>query len=134
MALDTVRPAAGLVDTILRSFRLSFELHRTEIPQRGVPPTGIVKPLDVIEHVGFRLGSRVVQRPRGTFGLQRGEEALHCGVVPAVAGAAHATSQALVRQEPLERLAGVLAASIRMMQHGIRLASPPNDHDQCIGD
>ncbi len=26
--------AAGFVDTTLRSFRLSFELHRTEIPQR----------------------------------------------------------------------------------------------------
>ena len=62
-------PAAGLVDTILRSFRLSFELHRTEIPQCGVPPTGIVKPLNVIEHIGFRLVSCVIQRPRGTFGL-----------------------------------------------------------------
>ena len=95
---------------------------------------GIVKPLNVIEHIGFRLVSGVIQRPRGTFGLQRGEEALHRGVVPAVAGAAHATSQALVRQEPLERLTGVLAASIRVMQHGVGRASPPDRHHQRVRD
>ncbi len=123
-----------MIDTTLRSFGLPFELHRTEIPQRGVPPPGIVEALDVIEHVGFCLVSCVIQRTRGPLGLQRGEEAFHRRVVPAVAGATHATSQALVRQEPLERLAGVLAASIRVMRHRFGLASPPDGHDQRIGN
>src|SRR6185312_6005009 len=114
---------------------LPFELHWTEIPYCGVPPPGIVKALDVIEHIGFRLISCAVCGSRRALGLQRGKEAFHGGVVPAVAGATHATSKALVRQESLERLAGVLAASIRvMMQHGFGLASPPDGHEQCIGN
>lgn len=122
--------AAGLIDTILRSCSLPFELHRTEIPQGGVPPSGIVKALDVIKHVGFRLVSCAVRGPRRALGLQRREEAFHRRVVPAVAGAAHATSQALVCQKSLERLTGILAAPIGVMQHGLGLAPPPDRHHQ----
>ena len=35
--------------------------------------------------------------------------------------------------QPLERLAGVLAAAIGVMQHRFGLASPPDGHDQRIG-
>ena len=83
--------AAGFVDTSLRSFRLPFELHRTEIAQRRVPSRGIVEALDVIEHVGFGLVSRAILLVRRPFGLERGEEALHRGIVPDVAGPAHAS-------------------------------------------
>ena len=93
-----------------------------------MPPPRIVKALDVIEHVGFRLIACAVQHTGGALSLQRGEEAFHRRVVPDVAKTAHATSQALVRQEPLEQLAGVLAAPIGMMQDGLGLASPPDRH------
>jgi len=80
-----------------------------------MPPSGIIEALDVIEHVGFRLVLRSVRGPRRALGLQRGEEAFHRRVVPTVARAAHATGEALVRQHALERLTGVLAASIGVM-------------------
>ena len=43
--------AAALVDTNLRSFCPPFELHRTKIAQRRVPPRGIIEARDVNEVV-----------------------------------------------------------------------------------
>ena len=99
-----------------------------------MPPPGIIEALDVIEHVGFGLVSRVVCLVRRAFGLQRGEEAFHRRVVPAIARAAHATREALVRQQSLERRTGVLTAPIGVMQHGRGLAPPPHRHHQRIRD
>jgi len=55
---------------------------------------------------------------------QRGEE-LSIAACPRHAGSAHAANDALCHQ-PLELLAGVLAALVRVMQQGIRLAAPPD--------
>ena len=79
-----------------------------------MPSPGIVEALDVIEHVRFGLVSRAVRLVRRPFGLERGEEVLHRGIVPDVVGPAHATDHAVVGQEPLEGLAGVLAAPLRV--------------------
>jgi hypothetical protein len=46
----------------------------------------------------------------------------------------HRADHAMVRHQPLELLACVLAAAIRMMQQSIGLASPPDRHQQRIGD
>ena len=81
-----------------------------------MPPRGIVEALDVVEHVGFRLLSGAIRFARGSLGLERGEEAFHCRVVPHIARATHAAGETLIRQEPLEQFAGVLAALIRVMQ------------------
>ena len=126
--------AAGLVDTTLRSFCLPFELYRAQIAQRRVPPPGIIEALDVIKHVGFRLVTRAVHFVRRAFSFQRGEEALHRGIVPAVAGSAHATGHAMVSQQPLEGLTGVLAPPIRVMQDRLRLAAPPDRHHEGVRD
>ena len=99
-----------------------------------MPPRGIVEALDVIEHVRFGLVSRAVRFCRCAFGLERREDALHRGIVPAVAGSAHATSHAMVSQKPLEGLTGVLAPPIRVMQDRLRFASPPDRHHEGIGD
>ena len=99
-----------------------------------MPPPGIIEALDVIKHVGFRLVTRAVRLVRRPFGLERGKEALHRGIVPAVAGSAHTTGHAVVGQEPLEWLTGVLAPSIGVMQDRLRLAAPPDRHHQGIGD
>ena len=96
-------PAAGLVDTPLTRSR-RFELHGTEIPQRGVPPPGIIEAFDVIEHIGPGLGLRAVPlRGRGV-GLQRGEEALDHRIVSDVARPTYAAGDAMVGQKALERL------------------------------
>ena len=95
---------------------------------------GIIEALDVIEHVRFGLVSRAVRLVHRPFGLERGEEALHRGIVPDVVGPAHATDDAVVGQEPLEGLTGVLATPIGVVQHGLGLAPPPDGQHECIGD
>ena len=99
-----------------------------------MPPRGIVEALDVIDHVRFGLVSSAVRFVRRAFSFQRGEEALHRGIVPAVAGSAHATGHAVVGQKPLEGLTGVLAPLIRMMQDRLRLTAPPDRHHEGIRD
>jgi hypothetical protein len=47
--------------------------------------------------------------------VQRREEALHRCIVPDVARTAHRTDDAVIGHQPLELLAGVLAAAIGVM-------------------
>ena len=84
----------------------------------------IVEPLDVVEHICSGLVPGAIGFALDAFGLQRREEALHRCVVPDVAGSAHAANDAAVCHQALELLAGVLAAPIRVMHQGIRLAAP----------
>ena len=83
---------------------------------------GIIEALNVVEYVGLGLDSRTVRLGCRAFSLQRGEDALYRRIVPDVAGPVHATGDAVVSQEPLEGLTGVLASPIRVMQHGLGLA------------
>ena len=99
-----------------------------------MPSLGIVEAFDIIKHIRFCLVSRAISFVRRSFSFQREEEALHRGIVPAVAGLAHATGHAVVGQEPLKGLTGVLAPQIGVMQHGLGLVSPPDGHHECIGD
>ena len=73
-----------------------------------MPPPGIIEALDIVEHIGSRLVASSICPARGPFGLERGEEALHDGIVPHVAGPAHAAGNAMVGQQALELFAGVL--------------------------
>ena len=70
---------------------------------------GVVEAFDVIEDVGLGFVSGSVALSTGAFGLEAGEEALHRGVVPAVARPAHAAHHAVILQQRLKRFAGVLA-------------------------
>lgn len=64
-----------------------------------MPTRGIVEPFNVVEHFGSRLlvACAVVRLVRA-LDLQRREEALDGGVVPALALFAHATGDALIGQ------------------------------------
>lgn len=99
-----------------------------------MPAPRIVEPFHVIEHIGPRLVPRGVVFSARPFSLQRGEEALHGGVVPAVAAPAHAADNAVVAQQALEVLAGVLAALVRVVQQLVGLAAPPQRHQQGVAD
>src|SRR4051794_622570 len=94
----------------------------------------IVEPLDIVEHIRPGLVSGAIYFASGPLGLQRREEALHRRIVPDVAGSAHAADDAAVDHQPLELLAGVLAALIGVMQQLIRLATPPDRHQQGVSD
>lgn len=122
------------MDTKLGYMSLLLEVHGAEIAQGRVPACGIVEAFDVIEHVLSRVVARVIGFACDPFGLQRGEEALHRSVVPDVAGPAHRAGDAIVDHQPLELLAGILAALVRVMQQRIGLATAPDRHDQRIGD
>jgi len=127
-------PAPGFADTRSSYNRLPFEVHRAEIAQRRVAAGRIVEALDVVEHLGLGMIARAVGFAGDPLGLQRGEEALHRGIVPDVSRSAHRTGDAIVGHQALELFAGVLAALVGMVQQGIGLAAPPDRHDQGVGD
>jgi hypothetical protein len=57
---------------------------------------------DGLVHRIHRSHTRSVLCSTRALGLQRGQEALHCGVVPAVAAAAHAARDAVLLQQQLK--------------------------------
>ena len=67
-----------------------------------MPADRIVEPLDVVEDIGSRGVAGAIDLFADPLGLQRGEEALHRGVVPDVAGPAHRTDDAIVGHQTLE--------------------------------
>ena len=94
-----------------------LEVHGAEIPQGRVTARRIVEALDIVEHIGPCLIPRPVGFSRDAFGFQRREEAFHRSIVPAVAGPAHRAGDAIVRQQQLEVLAGILGGFNRSLQH-----------------
>lgn len=120
------------MDNELSYCRRPLEVRGTDVAEGGMPPQWIVKAFDVIEHVGAgRIPSRVVF-PVRSLRLERGEVALHHGVVPDVAGTAHAARDAELAQQPLEGFTGVLAAAIGVMQQRLDGTAPPDGHDQRV--
>lgn len=98
-----------------------LEFHRAYIAQRRVSAHGVVDALDVRFDDDFDLlGHTVV---RGILGLERAEEALAGGVVVAVAGSAPAAHQAVLQKLALVVLAGVLTASVGVMDQARRYAA-----------
>ena len=92
-----------------------LELGRGEIPQRGVQPLSIVEGFDEVEHLPVRVFMREPAQVRHQLPLERAEETLLGGVVPAVALAGHAGDDAMSRQQSLVVRAGVLHAPIRVV-------------------
>jgi hypothetical protein len=127
-------PAAGFVGAELSYPHLLFELDRADIADRRMSADGVIEPLDIIEYVRPSLVTRAVDFFPDPLGFQLGEEALHSGVVPDIAGSAHRTNDAIVGHQALELLARLLAGPVGMMQQGVRLAATPDRHYQSIRD
>jgi hypothetical protein len=85
----------------------------------------VVEALDIVEHVRACIVARAIDLSAEALGLHRRDEALDGSIVPDVAGAAHRTDDALIGKQPLERLAAVLAAMIRVMQNRLRPSPHP---------
>src|ERR1700751_1752514 len=66
----------------------SFKGGRTDLPDRRMSATLVVKHLDVIEQRHLRVA--VARKPLGLLLLHGGEEALHHGIVVAVRPTTHA--------------------------------------------
>src|SRR5881296_1078632 len=96
-----------------------------------MPPLPIVEELEVLEELGARRRPSGPGRVMDQLDLQRREEALGDGVVPAIAPAAHTADDPVLRQHPLVVAAGVLTSAIRMMQQTLRRA--PTSQRQAEG-
>src|SRR5690348_4788044 len=72
----------------------------------------VVEDLDVFKDLGARSGSRHEGTIADELFLQRREEALGDGVIPAVAFAAHALAHAVTPQPSAKHPARVLAAAV----------------------
>ena len=86
--------------------------------------------LDIVEHVRAGLVAVAIDVAVGPFDFQRRKEALHRRTVPDVSGPAHRTGAAVVGQQALKLLAGVLRSLVRVMQPGVgtnRYSSAFND-------
>jgi len=79
--------------------------------------------LDIIEYVDPRLVAGPAGRPVDALGLHRRDEALHGGFVLDVARPVDRAGDTLMGKQAFERLAAVLAAASRIMQHGLRLCT-----------
>ena len=76
----------------------------------------IIEHLNVLEDVLFRVFTGRVMPLVHELVLECPEEALDTGVVPAVAGAAHAGGDAVLAEQTLVARGGILTAAIRMVQ------------------
>src|SRR2546425_2477726 len=79
-----------------------FELHRTEVADRGVPAAGVVEGLHALEDRGRQLMLRLPPMSVQEFELQGPEERLGHAVVEAVADGAHGPQQARGPKAPAE--------------------------------
>jgi len=73
-----------------------------------MPSLPVVENLEVIEQLGARRRPRGPRRVVDELDLQRREETLGHGVVPAIASAAHAAHDPVLGQDALVVAAGVL--------------------------
>ena len=94
----------------------------------------VIEAFDVIEHISLGLVARPIGFACRPLGLQRGEEALRCRIVPDIARTAHRTDDAMIGHQALELLASVLAAAIGVMQQRVGFASAPDCHHQGVRD
>jgi hypothetical protein len=84
-------------DTLLSHSGSGLEFHRTGIPEIRMPPAAVIEHLDVIDHVSFRFCPGRVESVVGPLAFQATEEALHHGIIPTLASAAHAAANTVLR-------------------------------------
>lgn len=71
-------------------------------------PCWVVKPLNVVEDVGFGLLPCGIDLPAHPLAFEQLEEALHHGVIVTVAMPAHAAQRVVLAQKALPGVAGEL--------------------------
>lgn len=79
-----------------------------------MPPLSVVVGLNVFEHINLRVFPRGITGSLSLFDLQEVKEAFHRRVVVAVPLAAHAAEEAVLGQQLLVVVRGLLATPIRV--------------------
>lgn len=98
-----------------------------------MPSLSVVEELETIEELRARGAPRRPGRVVDEF-LQRREEALGDGVAPAIAPAAHAAHDPMLRQPPVVIAAGVLTSPIRIAQQALGRTSTRQRHVEGIDE
>ena len=99
------------MDTLL-GIGQAFELDRRMIPQAGVDAFAVVEAFDIACQAGIELSIAHEAALVRKLSLQGMEEALHVGIVLAVARSIHAGHDTLRAQERLVAVCGVLNAAV----------------------
>jgi len=95
-------------------------------------PPPVVKNLDVFEERGARFLAGSEAGPMNHLGLQRSEEAFHRSVVQAIAPPAHRRCDAAQIEQLLVLPAGILDASITVMEQPFWRAPISDSHFQRV--
>ena len=118
---------------MLSSVGLSLELSRAEIAERGVHPRSVV-PEQPVERGVFGLSLAVELHAMQSFDLQRTEQRLRAGVVPAVALATHGSFYPMLGKKLGVAMAGILAATVAVEdQSGSGPSAVPRHVDRAAG-
>ena len=93
----------------------------------------VVEDLDVLEGFGLHLGMRGATNAMNRLVFETVETAFRQRVIPAISLATYRAGHTVFLELLLERLAGILAAPIRVMQHPRRWALSEPCNGQRIG-
>jgi hypothetical protein len=106
---------------------------RTEIAQRGVLPSPVVEPLDILDHIRFRLLARRIVALIGAFAFHTAKEPFGHGIVSARALATHTTPEPMDRQQALGVMTGIWTPAIRMVPEPRHRAAAAQGHpERCV--
>ena len=87
---------------------LSLEVELTEVTEFGMPPNGIVEPLNEIEDVRAGVLTRAIVPSMNALRFENRKETFGDGVVPHIAGATHAALHADFAEQMLKVFTRVL--------------------------
>ena len=99
-----------------------------------MPPASVVEAFDVVKDVRPGVGSGAIATPVHTFAFEQAKETFCHGVVVATAHVAHAAHDAVIGEEPLILLAGVLRPAIRVQDDGPIAVPLPQRHEHGLHD
>lgn len=97
-----------------------------------MPPLSVVIGLDVFEHISLRVFPRGITGSLSLFDLQGVKEAFHRRVVVAVPLAAHAAKEAVLGQQLLVVVRGLLATPIRVDDQPCLWPTSSHGHSQSL--
>ena len=129
--MNAIRPT--LTNWQIRTLALIWRegARRLELRRFDVHPDSLIPPSNSTRlRWPHSWSDRFCGRP-ARFATRK--EDFHRGVVPDVAGWAQAANHAAVGGQPLEPLAGALAAVIGAVRYLVRLAASPDRHQQGFG-
>lgn len=110
----------------------SLELYRRQLLGDTMPPLGVVKHLDVIEHIASRLIPIAIDPSLDPLTLEQLEEAFGDCIVMTVATATHAANKIVASEKTLPIRAAELTALVGVDHYFLLRFTSPDGHQQRI--